>query len=145
MQRSTPERTRRRQIVSGEFLFDREVSVERFNVRVKFHLSATLAAFILSITITCLLLYIVVVRLIPRLAEGHFTISTSRGPEACCTASETDKAPRCDRDQRDHWMHLKLDAHCVNYHMQNIAADHHNLSNINVFYSWHHSYASWPG
>lgn len=52
------------------------------------HLSATLAALILSMTTTCLLLYIVVVRLIPRLEEGLFAISTSRGPEACCTASE---------------------------------------------------------
>lgn len=52
------------------------------------HLSATLAALILSMMTTCLLLYMVVVRLIPRLAEGLFTISTSRGPDACCTASE---------------------------------------------------------
>lgn len=52
------------------------------------HLSATLAALILSIMMTCLLLYTVVLRLIPRLEEGLFTISTSRGPEACCTASE---------------------------------------------------------
>lgn len=51
------------------------------------HLSATLAALILSMMMTCLLLYIVVLRLIPRLEEGLFTISTSRGPEACCTAS----------------------------------------------------------
>lgn len=52
------------------------------------HLSATLAALILSMMMTCLLLYIVVLRLIPRLEAGLFTISTSRGPEACCTASE---------------------------------------------------------
>lgn len=54
------------------------------------HLSTTLAGFILSITITCLFLYMAVVRLMPRLAEEPFTISTSRGPEACCTASEGD-------------------------------------------------------
>lgn len=94
MQRSTPERVRQRHIVSGRLLFDWKVSVEWCKVRGWFHLSTTLAAFILSIIITCLLLYIVVVRLIPRLAERPFTISTSRGPEACCTASETDNTQR---------------------------------------------------
>lgn len=90
MQRATSERLRQKQIVSVKLLFDSKVSVEQNNVRGWFHLSTTLAGFILSIIITCLLLYIVVVRLIPRLAEGPFTISTSRGPEACCTASETE-------------------------------------------------------
>lgn len=85
-----------------------KVSVEQKNIKGEFHLSTTLAAFILSIIITCLLLYIVVVRLIPRLEEWLFTISTSRGPEACCTASETDKTHRCDRDQHNYQMHLKL-------------------------------------
>lgn len=52
------------------------------------HLSTTLACLILSMTMTCLFLYTAVARLTPRLAAGHFTISTSRGPEACCTDSE---------------------------------------------------------
>lgn len=144
MQRSTPEGVRRRQIASGGFLFVGNASVERCDARGECHLSATLAAFILSIIITCLLLYIVVWRLIPRLAEGLFTISTSRGPEACCTASETDNAPRCDEDQQDHWTHLKLDAYCVNYHTQNVDTTPHSLSNINVLKLASHV-SLWPG
>lgn len=79
----------------------------QYNVRGWCHLSTTLAAFILSIIITCLLLYIVVVRLIPRLEQGPFTISTSRGPEACCTASETHNTHRYEGDKHKYWMHLK--------------------------------------
>ncbi len=97
---------RERDCFRNVFLFNRKVSVEQCNARGWFHLSTTLAAFILSIIITCLLLYIVVVRLIPRLVEGPFTISTSRGPEACCTASETDNTHRYDRDQQDYWTHV---------------------------------------
>lgn len=65
----------------------------------KCHLSATLAALILSIMITCLARYMVVVRQIPRLAEGLFIISTSRGPEACCTASESDSERERKRER----------------------------------------------
>lgn len=51
------------------------------------HLSAILADLILSMTMTCLLQHIEVVRATPRLAPGVLATSTSRGPDAVATES----------------------------------------------------------
>ena len=51
------------------------------------HLSAILADLILSMTMTCLLQHIEVVRATPRLAPGVLATSTSSGPDAVATES----------------------------------------------------------
>lgn len=51
------------------------------------HLSAMLADLILSMTMTCLLQHIEVVRATPRLAPGVLATSTSNGPDAVATES----------------------------------------------------------
>lgn len=64
-------------------------------------------------------------RLIPRLEEGPFTISTSRGPEARCTASETDNTHRYERGQTDmQWWNVTK-SFCSN-----------NLIKYNCSYLW---------
>ena len=51
------------------------------------HLSAILADLILSMTMTCLLQHIEVVRATPRLAPGVLATSTRSGPDAVATES----------------------------------------------------------
>lgn len=56
-----------------------------------YHLSTTLAAFILSMMITCLFLYVAEVNVMPRFTPGDLGISTSNGPEAFVTESKNNK------------------------------------------------------
>ena len=61
------------------------------------HLSEMLAGFIVSIQIIGRPLWTEVAREIPRQAPGDLSISTSKGPEAFCTASETGKQKNKDK------------------------------------------------
>lgn len=58
------------------------------------YLSTTLPALILSMTMTCLLRWLVDVSVMPSVAPGDLAISTSSGPDAFVTVSGGEESQR---------------------------------------------------
>jgi len=77
------------------------------------HLSAILADFILSMTMTCLLQHIEVVSATPRAAPGVLATSTSSGPDAVATESVKIRQQKISIILKWHLKHFRIFPHKI--------------------------------